>query len=213
MEFLLGLFVGFNFWLFAVFGLILAFELVSVHRESFAGSLFTIVLGSVAVYLVLRFTDADPIALKALFGGSIVTLALTYLAIGFGWMMFKWTLLVLRWKKAFRDVFERFAHNMGLSSTDPAQQLSEENRKHLHKYLRESGYNRHLKGCSLNETPQPTQNKERLTVWFLWWPFSLLWTLLGDGITFVARRLYDVSVRALRAVNKALIGGYDNNLK
>lgn len=210
MEFLLGLFVGFNFWLFAVFAVFLIFSFTSIHKESFAGTVGTLVFGVAAFWGVSALTDTTLPGLTALLSWKAL---LYYVLIGLGWTVFKWVLQVLRWKKAYNKAFAAFAAKNNLGNISPTSPLDAEQRKALRKHLSESyDYGRRYVG-RLTEVPQASNNKERLGVWFVWWPFSVLWTVLGDGIVWVGKTVYNLLATLLRAINKAIIGGYDNNLK
>lgn len=209
MEFLLGFIAGLNFWAFALIALIIVLEFAFVHRGHFVGSLLTLAFGGVGLYFLATGLEPAVAYTKA----NLWSLLGYYMLIGLGWMLAKWVFLVQTWKKAYNKAFTDFCTQNKLGNLKPTDELPADQRQALRKYLgSQYSYNRGYAG-SLCYTPQPSKNKERLSVWWLWWPFSMLETALGDGLEWLGRKLYTLTRRLLESINKLLIGGYDKNLK
>jgi hypothetical protein len=176
-------FGGLFFWAFvAIMTVVL---IIAVDREKPAAASGWIILTLVALTLLgngywWTWILENPIYF--LYG------VLAYLAIGIVWTFGKWYFFLLNAADYYAGRRAAWMEKKGLKviKTDDEK---EELRNHISTNL---GYS---KWAGQSFPPQPSDNVSSIFIWLMYWPFSLLWTLINDPVRrvgmFIYRRIQD----------------------
>ena len=104
-----------------------------------------------------------------------------YVIIGIAWSFAKWAWALYKVSEYAQKLYDEFNKESGKKDQSWAMFIkhSFNFRYYAHIYI----------GGEL--PPQASYNKKRLVFWAMYWPWSLIWTLLGDWITELFERLID----------------------
>jgi hypothetical protein len=140
-----------------------------VEKDSWVGSSICVILYLLFMQYLAR-ADIFGHALKHPLGALLAVLG--YFVIGFLWSFVKWWLFVS--KAADKRVAARKEFLEGKEKV-PSEELNQVWERHTHL-------------CGLSK-PLATNNKGKISIWILYWPISLLWSLLDDFIKKIIQRL------------------------
>ena len=114
-----------------------------------------------------------------------------YLVAGTAWSVGKWTLFVFDRKEQFLKLKDDFygQNNLIIGTNIPAN-------------LKEK-WVRWLSGSG-DFPPKASKNKYRITRWMLYWPASLLWTMLNDFLHRVFNAIYNLISNFLQAISNKI---------
>lgn len=109
----------------------------------------------------------------------LVFLAL-YLVAGTVWAVSKWYIFVKKIARKYREIKTEFLHSRKLEPGDP---LDDKQRAELLRQARDSGIK--------EVPPRANSNKSRIIGWMVFWPISLVWSLLDDFVKELFTQVYD----------------------
>jgi hypothetical protein len=182
MEFL-GL-SGMLFWFFVLVTFIMCE--FTVVRESHLSLLW---LGIFAFILYWGY-HINVVTWTANNFSTAVIYTLSYLGIGLLWGFIKWTFHL---KNARDDIMK---NEVGYRRQYETAKLPPN--------AFEGSFTDYLEGSWI--IPVAATNKEKISVWMIWWPFSLFWTLLHD----IVGRMYDALIKhylfLFDRINKMIFG-------
>jgi hypothetical protein len=158
----------------------------SVEKDSWSGSLTCAIL----YILFLQFLGR-----LDLFGGVIghpidsVLDVLAYFVIGFWWSFVKWWLYVNKIAIKRSDARKEFLANY----KEPKSAVPSETRDKYHvapiaSTKRDDDWGFIVRNYSL-EKPTVSKNKNKISIWIIYWPVSLLWSLLDDLVKKIIKHL------------------------
>jgi len=154
------------FWLVAL----IAFGVITACVENEKGFGATVVLFVTVVSFTL-FTDFNIFAtLAALDYWYLAILILGYFIVGTGWCVFKWYLFLIDRKEEAENIKENS------KNIDP---------KDIKNYIKQ-----HHEYKAREFPPQVSHHKDDILLWGCYWPFSLVWTVLGDFLIRIWNRIY-----------------------
>lgn len=61
-------------------------------------------------------------------------------------------------------------------------------------------------------TPNPSDEKSRISVWLLFWPFDILWFGLSDVVQWLYDMLCEALERVFKAINRLVFSGVRKNM-
>lgn len=174
--------VAWAFWLFVGIG---CFVVWAVDKENGWGAFF----GLVVAGLVAHFAHVIDFSTVFSSWNSVLMYIGAYIAIGVGWSFLKWGFYTSNWanehieqiKQARKSFLEK--HNI-LSDTVPnnLEDLWMQERQALMKSKDYYG-----RAVEISEDINVLKNVERILIWCLYWPFSMLWTLIDDPIRAICK--------------------------
>lgn len=119
---------------------------------------------------------------------------IAYFVVGTGWSMVKWFLHALRLKDDYIEAMTLWINHY---ATDKSAEEA-----NLAWWTSMSGEDWHTK-----IPPQASNNKELITLWILYWPWSMLWTLLDDPLRRLVNWIYrQIQFVYVRITDKVFAG-------
>lgn len=171
------LFAALSFWawLFIAIEIVLLFVLVETDQGVGAGIsilIFAALLNWVGGVPVFATIWANPLWVFALLG--------IYLVVGTGWAISKWYIHVKKIARKYREIKDEFMSDRGLEKGHP---LDDKQRLELRSRTQAQG---------LREVPpKANKNKSRITGWMMFWPVSMIWSVLDDFVKELFFQIYD----------------------
>jgi hypothetical protein len=124
--------------------------------------------------------------------GRALLALVVYFVVGAAWSVFKWTTLCLAVASYVRVLKEEFDH--------PTENRNE--RYTWRDRLRNSG---DYKGVDLMSLPpRVAAYKERIITWMVWWPTSMVWTILDDFVKNVFNHVYNAIRSTLQGISNRI---------
>lgn len=171
----LSLFIIGSLWWYIITGGFVIWAIFLTEKETLGW-----VITSLIIYL-LFFSFLGKVNIFAyLFYHPINSLLyiLSYFLFGIIWSFVKWWLKVNKTAQKCKEELERFLekHRPRKSAVPEQYQTSQHQEKNL-----QEEWERHIKTTEY-EKPIASKNKEKISVWIIYWPFSLLWALIHDFV-------------------------------
>lgn len=176
----LALFVIGSFWWYFVTVVYIFLAIWSTDNGSLGWSLFTLgaylaffsFLGKVNIFTYIFF---HPLPALMCVGG--------YFLVGFGWSFLKWWLFVLDSAEAYKGEMKRFLkeHAPDIPAGSDHRSFEEFISKKSGTMLKVEWAN-HIQFKDEFKKPVVAKNKERISVWIVYWPFSMVWSFLKDFV-------------------------------
>lgn len=189
----------------AVLVVLFIIEAVLTEVEHWGWATFTMAGTLVALHFLHIFSVVDfckDHALEAVLGSG------GYIVAGLVWSFIKWFSFLMGFRDTYREEKEKFLNFKKLDTkTELNDQLKEEFLKGLSnegrygsRYIEDEKGNKLAaeprwysdvnvyRGNSLNVLPRAAKNKARITSWAIFWPFSMVGTIINDPI----RRLWNL---------------------
>lgn len=198
-------FGGLIFW--ALFAFFFIAQLACVHEEEIGKSFVPIVVFGIVIWL---FSSAGAVILPWVH--SYWAWLLLYVPVGVGWAIFKW----FRFSINRARIYKQLLTQEGYTSINdvPRPELTSffsslQSALPTHEYLDEFGnrpenwvsmspdvYANAIKRILLRVMGHPKDYIQKIAVWIIWWPFSMLNALMFDFL----RELGKTIVRLLKSV-------------
>ena len=202
MEFLTGLLIFGGFWFWAMSGIAFFIIMAFAENENNIGAFITLCIFILAMEYADAINFVDAIKADPWF---FVKWTALYFVIGSVWSIIKWFSYVrnlasefgkhkLKYLQRCNDSGQREINVDGDTITLPefkidiSTPIPEELMQHFKRYLKsERGY---IRSEYDDIIPSAANNKDRIVTWIVWWPTSLLWTLINDPIRKLAEKIY-----------------------
>jgi len=136
------------------------------------------------LFNVLRFAHDFPT--------YMALIVVSYLAVGIFWGYLKWISYVSKTHAAYNDKKRGWLRDKGLTGTSIPDDLKEEWTNYISNAFTRSY-------ISLTATPLALDNKERITTWGMFWPWSLGWFFINDPV----RRFFNAAFNRLHDLYQA----------
>lgn len=185
---------GLIFWLW--FALVCVAIIASLEHESPGWALTSLIVGAL---LLVFFTDFVPRynVYQHLTLRNAILFVVAYATCGVLYSFLRWYLFLVErlehWKEVLADFREKFGrkYDEPVKLDDPVlmNYISKSHRE----YLVDTGV---FNQFAIRVRPRP--NRPRIIGWMVYWPWSLVWSLLDDIVTGFFRFLY-----------RKISGGYD----
>jgi hypothetical protein len=209
MEAFFAAFLFGTFWWWFVVVVWAFAEIIALDKDSGAWA---------TAWLVLFFCFAQFLGKVNIVGSILenplraILYVVGYVAVGVGWSFMKWWLHVSEkaedYKKERSEYLKRLVKNQkntGVPLTLKSSEITENTpvpEKYRQDWSRSRSYT--------HAVPKASENKERITTWIIYWPLSMLWSLIRDFIHRMIQRLvkslqkwYDgITKRAFRGVTE-----------
>ena len=193
-------FVVGGWWFFALCGLAVVLLFLAVETDSPFWAALTLggyfaALALLGDFNVLDWLQAHP--WKAL------TYAGAFFGIGTVWSVAKWWFYVRERRDDYNQKKLKFIkrHNLGLKVTDaiPEDKLLE--------------YDGWIGSMRIGVArPDPSAHKSRIMTWMVYWPWSMLWTLINDPIKKLFKAIYARIEGVYERISDRLFGDVDAEL-
>lgn len=164
---------------------------VEVKKMGFATLVLIIYFSTVMILKNKGFTDID------LWGTLVADLAKTacllavYLFIGLGWSVARWSMFVWSERRRYDEKVREMEALYGpMSGWEPER---------LRSFKLELGNS--WEDGYVCVRPQIRDHKEEFFLWLVWWPFSLLWTMIDDPLRRFCVLVYNLIGRRLQAIS------------
>ena len=173
----LALFVLGSFWWYSITACYVVWAIFLAERES-----VTWVLTSLTIYLVFLSFLGGVNVFSYVFYNPLYSflVVLGYFIFGIIWSFVKWWLRVTDKAQACleaREIFMKEHTDKFNSAILLDLQLSEKSGRNLR-----DEWESHIKFKDDFKKPVAIENKERISVWIIYWPFSILWSFIHDFI-------------------------------
>jgi hypothetical protein len=172
--------VAWAFWLFVGLGCLVIW---SVDKENGWGAFF----GLVAAGVVAHF--AHVIDFYNVFSNwqNLLIYIGVYIAIGVGWTFVKWIFYTNGWAndkvEQIQELRQQFLKENRISSKEIPDNLKDKWMAYRQNEMR-NVFGRYVE---ISEEIKLTHNIERILIWCVYWPFSMLWTLIDDPVRAVCK--------------------------
>lgn len=167
------------------------FIICSLEYDNSGGATATFI----GTILLLTFLgDLKPIAWIAANPWGFLSIIGLYFVIGAIWGVIKWTFYNYKRLEQYENEKSQFLRNHGVLNT---KTVPENLKVDWNKYLTESSIWRisytvgwgNPKQYKIQIAPIPWENKNRILTWMIYWPWSLLWSLLDDLVRNIFKRI------------------------
>jgi hypothetical protein len=192
MEGFLGIFaIGMiGWWLFTVGFLIWIFW--AVENDSGIGSACCLILYLLFVQFLMR-TDIFGNFIRDPRGSALCILG--YLFIGFLWSFVKWWLFVNKIANKRREARKDFTEEYGIRDQEfsaipvaDKEKYGRDTTNFVKKPNREDEWLVRIRRENLQK-PKVSDNKNKIAMWVMYWPVSLVWSLLNDFVKKIIKQL------------------------
>lgn len=178
-----------TWWIWLIPLTILVLMIWAIEDESTAGATAAMVGGMAVIYL---FTDVPILWWLREHIVTLLYLAVIYVMIGAGWGLAKWYFYCLN--KAGEYEEQRAQLQSNYNTLDASRKAEFTYPEYIARY---SGF-----------PPHPGTNKSRITSWMIYWPPSMLWTLLNDPIKHLWRLIYEHFSTLYSKISKHVFGRF-----
>lgn len=172
--------------------------LVEFERGTVAGIVLAIAFAAFCFFAAI-----NPLTWVLANPGTLILTILGYGAIGIVWSIIKWFFYT---RNDTNQAIIKAAHNSwkdNESKKDTAR-TKEGNLDTRYKEIAPpQTFEEYMKTSASSSLFNPKQNKVRITRWMIWWPTSIIWTLLSDLIINIFNFIYD----KLAFVFKSILDG------
>lgn len=167
--------------------------LAAVEGENAVGALFTIV-GFIAI--VVFFSNFDYHSVREWNPWHILGYIALYILLGIGWGYVKWIFFLLNARDDYRRDREIWKKNFERDKKDGSTTYDS-----FETYL-----NRHCISSYGGSSfpPSASENKERITTWMAYWPFSALWTLSREPLKRLYNYLHKVIAKSFEQISRSI---------
>lgn len=188
---------GLEWLLFAAMVFLVIFAL---EFENDAGIIFTLLLWGVGAWYLgghetptlltaWHWLDANFLRILAYLG--------SYLVIGAVWSLVKWYFYVHNVADAYEHMRESYQNRYAQYAAE-----TETRKQAVRPYL--TWLSDEVYGSQF--PPNPRKNKHRITQWFVYWPWSALWTLTNDPVRRIAKFVYTHLSGTMTAISQHVFG-------
>jgi len=191
-----------GFWFWALLGVLLLELLWDIEHDNLGRSVFWIFFAMAIYWIFGPFGTA----VKYIFNNPLPCLGyvVAYFAIGAFWSIIKWYLFLTGIRGDYYTEKRRW---LGVESDQGENPPIPSHRK--------SEWRAHLDGMGSRYSPtilaqfahgmiRPSKHKETLTMWIIYWPISMVWTLLNDPIKRLANWIYYKLAKLYRDMSKKI---------
>lgn len=183
---MIELFILGSLWWYLVSGTFVIWAFFLTEKESLAWTIISLFLylaflqflGRVNVFGYLFF---QPI--------NTVLYILGYFVIGFIWSFIKWWLRVNETAQKCLEEMDKFIkEHTSKENFQSAVPLEFQKSERSGKTLRDE-WESHIQYKDELKKPIASKNKEKISVWVVYWPFSVVWSLINDFIKRMVEQL------------------------
>ena len=188
-SFLTGLFIigSVGFWILVAVVSILMFYFLE-YDKSFRASL-TLIITILFLFwfgnLSFSYISANPLQFLAFVAG--------YFVAGAVWTVVKWWFFVYRMREEYNEIRESFLRSENVGGPGIPDDL----KSNWYGYLRRNvNYGKYGSRSRLKliangvEPPKPNDFKSRIYSWMVFWPWSMVYTLIDDPVRKIFRFIY-----------------------
>lgn len=179
-----------GFWILLAVETVVLLALIE-HERPWVGSLTLIVTGA----LLHFFGGINLVALAVENPGGAGLLLGLYFVAGAVWATVKWFLFVLRKKEDYLEAKERWRPQ------DEMYQHSNSKEAEAKLTWDTSNMRRHYLNSKGGLAPLVRENKERVMLWMVYWPWSAVWTVINDPIKRLFRAIFNMLQDTLQAIS------------
>lgn len=149
--------------------------------------------------LLLHFVcDLNILGLALTHPGLTALVAGGYFVVGTAWSVVKWFLFALKRKEEYLEAKEHWRVE------DEQREAFDRDRQNLVKTGPTKWEDSARRAGFLNRkgtlVPLVRENKERVMLWMVYWPWSALWTIINDPIKRLFRHIFNMIQDALQVV-------------
>lgn len=123
---------------------------------------------------------------------------LGYLVAGIAWAVVKWWFFVRDQKEKYLAAKENFFSSRTGQSPDLTKR----------EWIGSREY-RSLLNSKDGIAPLARDNKRRITMWMIYWPWSLLWTLVNDAVKRLYKEIYEAIHKFLQNISDSVFKGVE----
>ncbi len=183
-----------GFWIFA--GIVFLLLIAAVEYEKPGLATLSLIVTGFALWL---FGNVNVFALAAENPLLALGLGAGYFAVGALWSLAKWWFYVRRQLRKYNEVKAEFLKNNGESEKGPVP-----DRLKADWNARRPSYARYAK-------PQVRENKGRILTWMIYWPWSLVWTILNDPVKRLFKNIFNAMKALFQKVADSAYKDVDEN--
>lgn len=200
---LFGLFAigSLGFWLLLCIETLILIALIEFDRVGTATFTMLLTFGILKFFgdfNILSYVLTNPLAFAGWVGA--------YLGAGVAWSFGKWFFYLNNCKDKIKDIRGEFMRAHGKLSSDV---MSPE----LKLLWAEKCEDRHGYGNALSiKPPQARDHKSRIMTWMMYWPWSMVWTVLSDPIKKIFKRLFNALHDTYQAISNKVFAGLNDDM-
>lgn len=140
---------------------------------------------------------------------TAVGFVLAYIGLGVAWSFPKWWFYVRRIRDQYTDALQRYKRHARI----PLEQKLTQDQidgffRHVHEYgyMSTEGYR---ESWSTVMPVQASKNKNKILVWMMYWPFSLVWTLIDEPFKKAFYFLFDQIKGLYQSISERAFAGVE----
>ena len=154
------------------------FTVTAFLSDDHPGSAFCATLVMFSVLWVLGGINLPALLI---FNPVVMIFALpAYIAAGLVWSLCKWKFYIMGQRRKIEEVINEANEYYGAR---PEEKVNRS--RFIHAGLTKAGMDFPI------TAPKPGQHKTRIVSWMIWWPLSLVWTMLDDPLRRAFMALYE----------------------
>lgn len=194
----------FWFWALVAAASVILFALIECERFGWATT--TLILAFLALHLLGDFNILTALRNDPTTVGLVV---LGYFAAGTIWAVGKWWFFVKRLRRQYEKSKRAFLEENGLQGSIVPDQLKAEWSRHADRIR--VGYGRHhyLCGCA----PKVSDHKGQVLGWMIYWPWSLVWTIINDPVIRLFKWIYRQIQGLLQGISDRAFRGVEDDFR
>lgn len=191
-------FVMGSWWFFALCGLSVLLLFWAVETDSPFWAAFTVATYFGALAL---FGDFNALTWMQAHPWKFLQYVVGFFVVGTVWSVAKWWFYVRERRDDFNQMKLGFIkrHELGLKVTEPIPE---------DKLAAYGDWMSVLRG-----RPDPSAHKSRIMVWMMYWPWSMLWTLVNDPIKKLFKAIYRRIEGVYDRISDSLFGDVQEELE
>lgn len=193
-----------SFWFWGLIGLETILLLLWIEWEYSGWATFSLIVTA----LLFQFNGINIFSYVTANPSIIGYGAAFYLAAGTIWSIVKWFFFTRMMRERYDDFKTNFLLNKHVEGTSIPEDLKADFKESLENIGRYSYGNNENK---IEIRPQVNQHKAQIYLWMVYWPWSMIWTIINDPVRRVFRWIYTQIRATLQAISDHVWKGTEND--
>jgi len=207
-------FVFGTIWFWLLLGAVTIVLFALIENDRFGWATFSLLLAAAVLHLfgdvnVFAFAREQPLTALLLAGG--------YAAAGTFWGLGKWFFFVQRERRRYEHQKAEFLRSKGVSGNVVPPELKQAWRKECGGVTYQTvsdDPDRCRKGVyPVNMAPKASDHRGQIIGWMIYWPWSLVWTLINDPVVRLFKWIYRQIQGLLQKISDHAFRGTKNDFE
>ncbi len=205
----LSLFVIGTLWFWLLLAAAAVVMAVCVAREAFGRATLTLVA---TLAVLTLFGDFNVLSWLRHHSVSFLIYLSVYLAAGTAWSVAKWWFFVRNLRAGYDEGKLRFLRENKVDGTAIPAELREGWRRNAHRYMPDR-LGRLAPDISEGVVPRARDYKGKIMSWMIYWPLSLIGTLIDDPIRKLFQAIFNAIQGAFQRISDRAFKGVEDDFR